>query len=63
MNGIAQMYVAFGRVLGPLLGSLLFAWSEATGKGNWVLHCGPWLDICILQSRTISRTLLTCCIK
>ena len=32
MNGIGQSLGALGRSIGPVIGSLLFAWSEDNGK-------------------------------
>ena len=32
VNGISQSLVAIGRSVGPVLGSVLFAWSESSGK-------------------------------
>lgn len=32
VNGISQSLVAIGRSVGPVLGSVLFAWSASSGK-------------------------------
>lgn len=32
VNGISQSLVAVGRSVGPVLGSILFAWSASNGK-------------------------------
>ena len=32
MNGFAQSLAAIGRMLGPMVGAPIFAWSESTGE-------------------------------
>ena len=32
MNGFGQAFAALGRMIGPIIGSPLFAWSENSGK-------------------------------
>lgn len=34
VNGISQSLVAVGRSVGPVLGSVLFAWSASSGKSQ-----------------------------
>lgn len=39
VNGIGQSLVAIARSIGPSVGSLLFAWSEANGKYTCNKEC------------------------
>lgn len=35
MNGLGQSCAAVGRVLGPIMGAPLLAWSENSGNLRW----------------------------
>jgi MFS family permease len=45
VNGISQSLVAIGRSVGPVLGSILFAWSESNGRG-WPLDYHFVFNLC-----------------